>query len=544
MTKITLIVLSAGPNIDSYPYGNQIKNPSSLHIGTKLAIEEISRIYNDQLIDKKVLAVEDSKQDIYRLKPFKGYQINSVGKTKNVLETLIKTLESIDTEWCVINPITTIPVSTTSFKTSIYFSDIKLYRENWASIGNRKNSKIVFKDRHYEHLEDELEFAFTGKLEGKTKEIKSGLEDLIRQNNDDLIDLAEYLYKNHYAEIKHEKWLDLGHRSTFQNCRYEIISSRYFNNLIYDHKNSTIKKSSSNKKPYLEGLFIENLPIKLKKYFPNVIEKGLNSNQSYLKMEYINYPNLAETYLHADIGKNTWNIIMQKINNVIDDFYGCKERYQGTMEGLYSQKLIDRKKSLENILSYIKYKKLSNLYKSNIIVNEIEIDSIENATNHCIKELKNIEQNRSVHLGHGDLCFNNILCEPISGTLKLIDPKAYKQSNTSIIGLNDKLYDMAKLYHSISCLYDSIVNNLYSFRLYNSTKIELKIYKPKEYALVNQLFNDIIKNQKVDKNELRIVTASLFFSMLPLHQEDEERMIILGIVGSFILYNHPIINLI
>ena len=80
--------------------------------------------------------------------------------------------------------------------------------------------------------------------------------------------------------------------------------------------------------------------------------------------------------------------------------------------------------------------------------------------------------------------------------------------------------------------------------MYNSTKIELKIYKPKEYPLVNQLFNDIIKNQKIDKNELRIVTASLFFSMLPLHQEDEERMIILGIVGSFILYNHPIINLI
>ena len=37
-------------------------------------------------------AVEDSKKDIYRLKPFKDYQINSVGKTKNIIETLIKTL--------------------------------------------------------------------------------------------------------------------------------------------------------------------------------------------------------------------------------------------------------------------------------------------------------------------------------------------------------------------------------------------------------------------------------------------------------------------
>tara|TARA_B100000965_G_scaffold268972_1_gene227481 strand:- start:3420 stop:5054 length:1635 start_codon:yes stop_codon:yes gene_type:complete len=538
MTKTTLIVLGAGPSINSYPYGNQIKSPSNLHIGTKLAIEEISKVYNYKFVDKKILAVENSNQITYKLKPFNEYEIVSVGKTKNVLETLLKIADSVHTDWCVINPITTIPVSTPKLRGSIYFSDRKFYREDWASIGTLENNKIVFKDRHYKDSLDKLEFAFTGKIEGNTKEIRLGLEHLIRNKNDDLIDLAEYLYQQKSAEIEYEKWLDLGHRSTFQNCRYEIISSRYFNNLKYNHKNSTIEKSSLNKKPYLEGEFIENLPIKLKKYFPTLIEKGITSSQSYLIMEYINYPNLAETYLYADIGKNNWNIIMNKINNVLDDFYGYKEIYRGKMEGLYSQKLIDRKKTLEKILQAKGYKTLRELYQSKMIVNGIEIETISQSTNNCIKELGRIDKFRYGHIGHGDLCFNNILCEPISGTLKLIDPKAYETSDTSIIGLNDKLYDIAKLYHSISYLYDSIVNNLYSFRMHDNKKIDLKIYKPKEYLLVNKLWNDIIKNHKIDKNELRIVTASLFYSMLPLHKEDEERMLVLSIVGSFILYDH------
>ena len=538
MTKTTLIVLGAGPSINSYPYGNQIKSPSNLHIGTKLAIEEISKVYNYKFVDKKILAVENSNQITYKLKPFNEYEIVSVGKTKNVLETLLKIADSVHTDWCVINPITTIPVSTPKLRGSIYFSDRKFYREDWASIGTLENNKIVFKDRHYKDSLDKLEFAFTGKIEGNTKEIRLGLEHLIRNKNDDLIDLAEYLYQQKSAEIEYEKWLDLGHRSTFQNCRYEIISSRYFNNLKYNHKNSTIEKSSLNKKPYLEGEFIENLPIKLKKYFPTLIEKGITSSQSYLIMEYINYPNLAETYLYADIGKNNWNIIMNKINNVLDDFYGYKEIYRGKMEGLYSQKLIDRKKTLEKILQAKGYKTLRELYQSKMIVNGIEIETISQSTNNCIKELGRIDKFRYGHIGHGDLCFNNILCEPISGTLKLIDPKAYETSDTSIMGLNDKLYDIAKLYHSISYLYDSIVNNLYSFRMHDNKKIDLKIYKPKEYLLVNKLWNDIIKNHKIDKNELRIVTASLFYSMLPLHKEDEERMLVLSIVGSFILYDH------
>ena len=75
--------------------------------------------------------------------------------------------------------------------------------------------------------------------------------------------------------------------------------------------------------------------------------------------------------------------------------------------------------------------------------------------------LKKIEKQRPLSFGHGDLCFNNILIEPISGSIKLIDPKADSVENNKV-GFVDPFYDLAKLNHSFKCFYDSIVNNMFS----------------------------------------------------------------------------------
>ena len=91
-------------------------------------------------------------------------------------------------------------------------------------------------------------------------------------------------------------------------------------------------------------------------------------------------------------------------------------------------------------------------------------------------KLKQIEKQRPLAFGHGDLCFNNILIEPISGIIKLIDPKADSIGNNKI-GYVDPLYDLANLNHSFSCFYDSIVNNMFSISYIND-QYELKIFKP------------------------------------------------------------------
>ena len=44
-------------------------------------------------------------------------------------------------------------------------------------------------------------------------------------------------------------------------------------------------------------------------------------------------------------------------------------------------------------------------------------------------------------------------------------------------------------------------------------------------------------------NTLRVLTANLFISMLPLHIDDEDRMIALAIIGSIVFYNLDFNNL-
>ena len=123
-----------------------------------------------------------------------------------------------------------------------------------------------------------------------------------------------------------------------------------------------------------------------------------------------------------------------------------------------------------------------------------------------------------------------------SGCIKLIDPKAYFDKAENIIGLIDANYDLAKLNHSYKYLYDSVVNNLYSMDI-NNYILEIFIYAPKEYQLVNNLFNDILVSDNIDRNILRILTANLFISMLPLHIDDKNRFLCLAILGSIAFNN-------
>ena len=60
------------------------------------------------------------------------------------------------------------------------------------------------------------------------------------------------------------------------------------------------------------------------------------------------------------------------------------------------------------------------------------------------------------------------------------------------VGFVDPFYDLAKLNHSFTCFYDSVVNNMFSIS-YNKDQYQLKIFKPFNYEIANFYF------QKIDK---------------------------------------------
>ena len=64
----------------------------------------------------------------------------------------------------------------------------------------------------------------------------------------DLLYLAKILIEKYEHTIKHEKWYDAGHSTTYFDTKNSSFSSRFFNEIKYNHKrNCIIKKSQRDK---------------------------------------------------------------------------------------------------------------------------------------------------------------------------------------------------------------------------------------------------------------------------------------------------------
>jgi hypothetical protein len=72
---------------------------------------------------------------------------------------------------------------------------------------------------------------------------------------------------------------------------------------------------------------------------------------------------------------------------------------------------------------------------------------------------------------------------------------------------------------------------------YNNDQYKLKIFKPFNYEAANFYFQKIFLDDLIDKELLRILTSNLFLSMLPLHKDDEQKMVALLILGLSLFYD-------
>lgn len=540
---VSVIVPAAGRLSHMGALGNIDLDSSFMNIGTKLAIERIVSFFSGKPNVNVLLGVLDSETDIFKLRPFDSTMVVGVGNTSNPCETILKLLNNVTSEWCVINPITAIPTSHLSAEGAIYFGHEQIPKENWSSMTIHGPNSTIFhpKDEHISY--GLLSFPFTGRIYAKKTAIIDAIQSLSEDQKNDLIHLASILIKGGSAYIRFEKWLDAGHESTYADSKLIEISSRFFNSLSFDRSTNTIKKRSTHKsKVELEGRFYAESPLHTRRYFPVVLDSTDKGDYWELTLEYIGYPSLAEVFLYQNPGLNTWRRVINALGRVFDDFYGNQPSDTRNVAWLYSEKTSNRLRELEKILCNTPDHCLHMIYDHGFKVNTLLLPSLREGFALLSNNLTSIEAMRPLHIGHGDLCFNNILIDPIYGILKLIDPKAALDSITGKCGLIDPLYDLSKLNHSFTGLYDSVVNNLYSLTCNGKHEYSLQIFVPDNYEYIASLFQNEFLLERIDESVCTQTTASLFLSMLPLHSDDPERMLVLAIIGLTLL-SHGKINL-
>ena len=258
----------------------------------------------------------------------------------------------------------------------------------------------------------------------------------------------------------------------------------YYNNKIEPRDFHTIHMGSVDtiiKKGDLKGenYYYENIPISLKDMFPLYIS-GNNTN---ITIEKINGLTVTELYLSEILNVNTFTHILNSINRIqtcdiiVDD--------EINLYANYASKLINRYKDFD----YSLFENSRSIYESLLI----KLQDYEE---------KNKGRKKVIH---GDPVFTNIIINNY-GKIKFIDMRGKVGDKLTIYG--DWLYDWAKIYQSIIG-YDEIL--LSKFVDINYKENIINTFK---YYFIN-------KFSEQDFENVKIITKSLLFTLIPLHNNEK-----------------------
>jgi len=274
---------------------------------------------------------------------------------------------------------------------------------------------------------------------------------------------------------------DLG-VSPFQDLEKEMgyydnkIEPRDFNSIDYDSIEYVTKKGVD-----LSGEihYYSNIPSEIKDMFPLFLG---NENSDSYKMERIKGTTVSDLYTSELLTTETLTHIMNSVARIqrvsIED--GEVDIYKN-----YSEKLEKR----WNTYDYSKFTDSETTYKD------------------LLDKLKSYEDSGMGKrvVVHGDPVFTNILINN-HDKIKFIDMRGKVGEVLSING--DWLYDWAKVYQSLIG-YDEIL----------SCKSVSETYKTRMVECFETYFAE--KYSEEDLNNLKLITKSLLFTLIPLHDDEK-----------------------
>ena len=256
------------------------------------------------------------------------------------------------------------------------------------------------------------------------------------------------------------------------------IAPRDFNSLESNTIDTYTKKSHD-----LSGeiFYYNNIPNSLKDLFPVMIK--YDTYNKWYTMEKINGTSVSSLYLSELLTPNMLIHIMnsikriQSINIMINDNINIYDNYSNKIKQRFTQ------------YDYSKFENSNIIYES--ICDKLNIYESHNKG--------------KISVIHGDPVMTNIIINNF-GKIKFIDMRGKIGEILTIFG--DWLYDWAKLYQSIIG-YDEILQSKTLSIIYKNNMIDIF----EKYFI--SMYSD------TDLYNLKVITASLLFSLVPLHDNDK-----------------------
>lgn len=346
--------------------------------------------------------------------------------------------------------------------------------------------------------------------------------------NQDCVQISALLEQYHAKDaircIEQKGWIDIGHLDRYYEAKILLTKPRAFNYFEYDSLRGTIKKRSLNSEKLRDEInWYQALPNDLKVFAPRVLTSSGDGDAS-ITMEYYGYPALSELMVYGSLHPIIWKQIFKKLIDVLRVF--LEHKGSVAWEDYYFMYV---KKTRYRIAQAIKQNQdISELVKfPSVIVNGRELKNIGELNQFIEQMAQELYAGSDVFncFIHGDFCFSNILFDPASGVMRLIDPRGSWGSGY----YGDIRYDLAKLRHSVVGSYDFIVNDSFTITKYDNT-LELVIHASLAQKKIESYFDSLIVREW-NIRHIVFIEGLLFLSMIPLHTERKERQLAMFAIG-------------
>lgn len=344
---------------------------------------------------------------------------------------------------------------------------------------------------------------------------------------------AIFTYSQEYPfTILHsQNWFDVGHSDNYSKATTSV-AARSFNSIEIDEQRGILKKKSENKEKLVNEIrWYLRIPNKLQYLLPRVYDYSLDLTDPYVSMEYYGYHTLHESLVFGDLPLVKWQAIFQKLLFAINDMgkftvTGERIQFEAALRDIYLQKTFDRLDMMRNEPDFHSF------FENTITINGKEYRSL----NEYLKILPQLIEKLVVYtftgqfnIIHGDLCFANILIEDTYDFIRVIDPRG-KFGTFDIYG--DARYELAKLMHTLEGKYDFIIEDMFDIDVIGNT-IEYHVHK--QIDNITNVFLDVFRESIDNIQAVRLIEATLFLSMIPLHSDYKQRQFAMLATGVMLL---------
>lgn len=322
--------------------------------------------------------------------------------------------------------------------------------------------------------------------------------------------------------------LDLRDPAAFIDYLTSTFEVRHFNQ-IQSGDPYTIRKQSDDKaKLRREYQYYSMLPENLQMFFVQPFAFEEHENFASYRMERLLFPDMAMQWIHGSLSYPEFERFLAHVFHYVRQRpvkKSTSDAVRGRAEGLYIDKLEARLKQLEALDFYDSLDGL--LTKTDP---QLALDAQLERYKRIYRSIKR-SWGHEIVMGHGDLCFSNILYGKSARVLKLIDPRGAADADDMY---TDPYYDVAKLSHSVLGHYDYINSGLFTVSVGRSLRLELHLDK-EERSSQEELFRAALHDHGFDERLTRLYEASLFLSMLPLHADVPSKVVAFALTASRIL---------